>query len=272
MRRSIISLLAGIVMAALALFLVGHYKDGGGGASHAGKMIRVVVAARDLAFGRKVLREDLQYAEWPEQSVPKGAFTDMNVLLSDKEGKGNRVTLSAVDKGEPLRQQQISGFGDKSTLSRKIGEDKRAFSLRVNDVSGVAGFLLPGDHVDVMFTRSTEGGSGNLVTDILLQNVTILGVDQLSDEGSKKPTLARTVTMEVTPDQAQKLALAQQAGTLSLTLRNYANNAEITSGRVSISDLVGKIHGKAPVSSDDNAGGGAIRIRRGISVDYATAP
>jgi pilus assembly protein CpaB len=197
----------------------------------------------------------------------------MSTLLADKEGKGNRVTLGAIDKGEPLRQQQISGFGDKSTLSRKIGEDKRAFSLRVNDVSGVAGFLLPGDHVDVMFTRSSEGGSGNLVTDILLQNVTILGVDQSSDEDSKKAALARTVTMEVTPDQAQRLALAQQAGTLSLALRNYANNEEITSGRVSVSDLIGKIKGgNAPVGSDDSAGGGAIRIRRGISVDYAAVP
>ncbi len=271
MRRSFISLLVGVVLAALAVFLVGNSK--GGAVQMTGperKMVKIVVAGRDMPFGSQVRKDYLQYSEWPETSVPEDAFRDAAVLLDDKEKKGNRVVLRGLHKGEPLLQTQISGFGGKSTLSRKVGEGKRAFSVRVNDVSGVAGFLLPGDRVDVMLTQSTDG-KNNLTTDMILQNLMILGVDQLTDEGSEKPTLAQTVTMEVTPEEAQKLALAQQAGTLSLTLRNYTNNDAIASGRVSLSDLTAI----APAAGGTESSAGtvvapvrsAIRVRRGMSVE-----
>jgi len=272
MRRSFISLLIGVALAAFAVLLVSNYKDGAAGQNLAvaeRKMAKVVVATRDMPFGSNVRKDSLQYAEWPADSVPEGAFGDMEALVADKEGTGNRVVLRALHKGEPLLQRQISGFGGKSTLSRKVGEGKRAFSVRVNDVSGVGGFLLPGDRVDVMLTQTPIGGS-NIVTDLILQNIMILGIDQLTDEGSEKPTLAQTVTMEVSPDQAQKLALAQQAGTLSLTLRNYANNTEIVPERIAISDLTGIAPGGSATDSVSNAGKGVIRIRRGMTVEDVT--
>jgi pilus assembly protein CpaB len=260
MRRSYISLLIGSVLALIAVLLVSHFS--GGQQPSDGKTTKIVIAAQDIPFGSPIIRDYLVYADWPTASIPPGAFRNMDQLIDDKTGKGNRVALHALHTGEPLVQSQISGFGDKSTLSRKVSEGKRAFSVRVNDVSGVSGFLAPGDRVDVMLT---QGNSSSLVTDVILQNMMILGIDQTTDESSDKPVLARTVTLEVTADEAQKLATAQQAGTLSLTLRNYTNNAEISTGRVSLGDLQNTAPHPA-ANSNDNAGG-AVRIRRGISVN-----
>jgi pilus assembly protein CpaB len=115
----------------------------------------------------------------------------------------------------------------------------RAVSIRVDDVSGVAGFILPGDRVDVMLTRRLEGTApdSSLATDIILQNVLVLGIDQLSDQDREKPVVARTATVAVTPEDAQKLALAQQAGTLGLALRNATSVDRVPSERVVQRDL-----------------------------------
>jgi pilus assembly protein CpaB len=115
----------------------------------------------------------------------------------------------------------------------------RAVSIRIDDVSGVAGFILPGDRVDVMLTRRMEGAGPdtNLVTDIILQNVQVLGIDQLSDQDREKPVVARTATVAVTPEDAQKLALAQQAGTLGLALRNTSAVDQVPVERVVQRDL-----------------------------------
>src|SRR3546814_9365193 len=104
----------------------------------------------------------------------------------------------------------------------------RAVTIRVNDVAGVAGFVLPGDRVDVLLTRDRTGGEGgnvanNLITDVLLQNVKVLGIDQDANQEKDKPSVAKAVTLEVSPQQAQKLALASQLGSLALMLRNLGD-------------------------------------------------
>src|SRR5262249_49270154 len=121
---------------------------------------------------------------------------------------------------EPLTQVKVSGFGAKPTMSRQVEMGKRAISIAINDVVGVAGFVLPGDRVDIMLTRHQGGTGAPLSTEIFLQDITILGVDQLAEQAADKPIVARTATVEVTPEDAQKLILAQQAGSLSLALRS----------------------------------------------------
>mgnify|MGYP001566911383 CR=1 FL=1 len=254
-------------MALLAVLLMSSFMSGKDKKPKSSKdgTVAIVVAARDLPFGTSVIRDYVRYAQWPADSVPEGAFTDMDTLLVDKEGKGgNRVVLRAFFSGEPVLQQKVSGFGDKATLSRKISDDMRAYSIRVNDVSGVAGFLLPGDRVDIMITRSMTGRvNDNLVTDVILQSIEILGIDQQTNESLEKPVLARTITVEVTTDQAQKLALAQQVGTLSMTLRSNANNEQEKTGRISTGDLTAGV-----VSQSTSTGGGnSIRVRRGMNIN-----
>jgi pilus assembly protein CpaB len=189
--------------------------------------------------------------------VPENIVTTRNELLEGPEGE--RIAIRSFVAGEPFLKTKVSGYGEKPTLSRKVADDMRAFSIRINDVSGVAGFLLPGDRVDVMLTRELTGSRGNLITDVIIQNVGVLGIDQLSSEQAENPVIARTATVEVTPEQAQKLALAEQLGTLSLTLRNYANLESAEVKRISVSDL--GIDTPRPVVRDN---GIYVRVRKGV--------
>lgn len=199
----------------------------------------IVVAKRPLKFGDRVTREVLNETKWPANTVPAGSFTTIASILGD--GK-RRVALREIQINEPVLKDRISGFGGRATLSTVIEKGMRAVTIRVNDVNGVAGFVLPGDRVDILLTRdwSSKGGSrgDNKITNVLMQNIKVLGIDQLANSEKDKPKVARSVTMEVTIDQSQKLALASQVGSLSLTLRNMTNTDPTVHRMVRVRDLV----------------------------------
>jgi pilus assembly protein CpaB len=258
--RALLTFLCGIGLASTSVYLV-HEKLGDGpdtGLVAAEPSIvvgSVVVASTDLAFGHRLRGEHLREAPWPVEARPEGSFETIEELLGDP--REERVVLKAMSKGEPVMTNKVSGFGARATLSIKLEDGKRAFSIRVNDVSGVAGFLLPGDRVDVLLTRQI-GNTRDLVTDVILQNTVVLGIDQLSEEDREKPHVARTATVEVTPRDAQKLALAMQAGTLSLALRNVAAADEPKLHTVNIGDVVGRA---APEAAKPT-----VRVLRGSEV------
>jgi pilus assembly protein CpaB len=134
----------------------------------------------------------------------------------------------------------VTGSGQRGSLSALIDPGMRAVTVRVDDVRGVAGFLVPGDHVDVVLTRLESGAANaatNSYTDVLLQNVKVLAVDQIASSSDDKPTVAKAVTVEVTTEQAQKLVLAGGVGSLSLVLRQAGGMEADASRRVSLSDL-----------------------------------
>jgi pilus assembly protein CpaB len=148
--------------------------------------------------------------------------------------------LSKIEKNEPVLASRVTGPGQRGSLSALIDPGMRAVTVRVDDVRGVAGFLVPGDHVDVVLTRLESGGANaaaNSYTDVLLQNVKVLGVDQIASSSEDKPTVAKAVTVEVTTEQAQKLVLAGGVGSLSLVLRQAGGMEADASRRVSLSDL-----------------------------------
>lgn len=200
----------------------------------------VVVAAAQFQFGSPIRREHLRVVSWPATAVPQGAFATINDIIGDGQ---DRVALRPMEINEPVLASKVSGFGGRASLSSIIAADMRASTIRVNDVNGVAGFVLPGDRVDIMLTRAAGGAEAggraadNLVTDLLLQNVKILGVDQDANENRDKPAVVRTVTLEVTVEQSQKLTLAQQVGTLSLSLRNISNTDAEAAKTVGLRDL-----------------------------------
>lgn len=202
----------------------------------------VVVAATPLYFGNNIRREHLREIEWPADAVPPGAFTTIDEILGT-EDEEERVALRAIEVNEPILRAKISGFGGRASLSTLLAPEMRASTIRVNDINGVAGFVLPGDHVDIMLTRSASGGKGgrgaaDLITDVLLQNIRVLGIDQDANEDRDKPGVVKAVTLEVTPVQAQKLVLAQRLGELSLALRHVTNvEAESPTKTVSLRDL-----------------------------------
>ena len=193
---------------------------------------QVVVAASQLHYGNKVRREHLRVVDWPTAAVPEGSFKAVDEIIGkEKRGEdGNvikaedRVVLRTIEINEPILKSKITGFGGRASLSTLISPGMRATTIRVNDVNGVAGFVLPGDRVDILLTRDPKSSSrrrgGNLQTDILLQNMRVLGIDQDANEDRNKPAVVKAVTLEVTTTQAQKLTLAQKLGSLSLALRH----------------------------------------------------
>lgn len=215
------------------------------------KVSPVVVARVPLGFGNRISPENVRVVEWPTESVPQGTFASIDALLGTGAQRTERVVLRSIEAGEPILSSKISGSGGRASLSAIIEENMRAMTIRVNDVNGVAGFVLPGDRVDVLLTRKERDKSP--VTAILLQNVKVLGVDQIANENKDKPVVARTVTVEVTPEQAQKLTLASSVGSLSLALRNQVNVAAAKVGVVTLSDLrVGEANDTAEVEKDDS--------------------
>jgi pilus assembly protein CpaB len=195
------------------------------------KARRVVVAAQPLRFGTELTSINLKEVEWPAGALPSGSFSSVGQVVKAGE---RRVALAAIERDEALLSWKITGPGQRGTLSALIAGDRKAVTIRVNDVFGVAGFVLPGDRVDVLLTRTEDKNS---YTDVLLQNVRALAVDQLADERTEKATVVKAVTLEVTTDEAQKLALGSTVGSLSLALRAAGMTTASASRRIGTAQL-----------------------------------
>lgn len=228
----------------------------------------VVVAATPLHFGTKIRRENLQVVDWPANAYPPESFRTIDEILGGEE---ERVALRGVETNEPILKSKVSGFGGRASLSALISENMRAATIRVNDVNGVAGFILPGDRVDVLITRTQNPKSKKMINDILLQNVKVLGIDQDASESSEKPSVAKAVTLEVSPRQSQKLALAQRLGTLSLALRHVTNTTAASARTIGVGDLrtseVVRAKGTKKVTArrSRRSSVSSVRVVRGLS-------
>ncbi|MER9303485.1 Flp pilus assembly protein CpaB [Mesorhizobium sp. M0496] len=198
----------------------------------------VVVAAVALKFGDTLTSDKLREIAWPAGAVPAGAFNTTKEALA---GEGTKQALQAIGANEPILATKITGPGQRATLSAVLGEGMKAVSIRVNDVLGVAGFVFPGDRVDVLLKRTArgDGGADRSFVDVLLQSIKVLAVDQVADESKDSPTVVKSVTLEVSTKDAQKLTLAAGAGQLSLALRQAAASQGETTERVTLSDLTG---------------------------------
>jgi len=269
MRRSFISLILGVVFAGAALFFLFTSKPAPAPAAAATPTIQtvaVLVAAKEIPYGEKITPELVRTVQWPADSVPAEAITKSADLFEGPDAP--RIALRPISAQEPFLKPKVSGFGERPILSRKVAPGMRAFSVRINDVSGVSGFILPGDRVDIMLTRQSDNSSSsreNLSNEVLLQNIVVLGINQESREIVDAPIVARSATFEVTSEQAQKLALATQVGTLSLMLRNYATLESEKVGPIDSSDLGQKkpqvvAKPKAPPPVDNSV---YVKVRKG---------
>ena len=191
----------------------------------------IVVAKQPLRFGTELNASMLEEVPWPSESVPAGGFAKIDDVIS----AGRRVVLSAIEANEPVLALKITGAGQRATLSALVKPGMKAVTIRVNDVEGVGGFVLPGDHVDVVLTRQLEKGSAT--TEVVLQNTRVLAVDQSADERLFKAAVAKSVTLEVDTVQAQKVWLASSVGSLSLLLRKAGETAETKTRKITLKDL-----------------------------------
>lgn len=201
------------------------------------QLARIVVATQPLAFGTPLTPENLKLQNWPANSVPAGAFTDMNAALQD-----GRVALRPIVPGEPVLADKVSGAGGRAVLAANLPEGMRAVSIPITEVTGVSGFARPGDTVDILLTRKIpgEGASGeDLMSDVVLDNVQLLAIDQSANEKDTGAKVGKTATVQVDLVGAQKLAIATNVGTLSLALRNVENQLPAYGPTVTTRDLGG---------------------------------
>lgn len=197
----------------------------------------IVVASKPLRFGDRLTADNLREIPWTAGDRPAGSFkTREDLLGSDEKG---REVLTAMSVNEPILEWKITGPGQRATLSAVLTDGMRAVSIRVNDVLGVAGFVLPGDRVDILLSRNRNDNEGNAFVDVLLQSIKVLAIDQVADDTRDDPAVVRTVTLEVTTEDAQKLTLAAGIGQLSLALRKIASGEGQMTRRITMADLVG---------------------------------
>lgn len=187
-----------------------------------GDVSTIVVAASPIAFGTELTKENTKEIPWSTAVLPEGAIATKDDLLQG----GRRMVLALIARNEPILRSKITAPNQPANLSSMLQPGKRAVTVRVDDVRGVAGFIQPGDLVDVVLIR-TEADSRNnqSYSDIILQAAAVLAIDQVTGERTDKPTIAKAVTLEVTPEDAQKILLATNIGRLSLILRQPAETS-----------------------------------------------
>lgn len=226
----LLSLIAGVAAVILAARWVGQ--------EAAQNTTPVIVALRDLELGAPLTPAMVQEVPWPTGAVPAGSFSDLKKL----EG---RVVRSPMYKGEPVLEPKLAPEGTKGGLTSIIPGGKRAISVKVNEVIGVAGFALPGSYVDIMVNTMDNKDSKNnrekeAVSKIVLRRILVLAVAQEANRDETKPKVVSAVTLEVTPEEAEKIDLARSIGSLSLVLRNSIDQQDEETVGIRLDDLLGK--------------------------------
>ena len=216
-RRALTMMALAIVLGLVAVLLASHWLLR---QNPAGKG-KVVVAAADVSLGQRLSPDMLRLAEWPAESLPEGALQDPLKL-------SGRVLKTSVLRGEPLSEAKLAPAGTLGGLSALITEGRRAITVRVNDVIGVAGFALPGNYVDIIVSTQQDAGDRTYpqsrnISKIVLERILVLAVAQEVGRDETKPRVVNAVTLEVTPAQAENLDLARSVGSLSLVLRNQVD-------------------------------------------------
>jgi len=233
-KSSVIILVVAILMGGSAAYLTRSWLKDQTRASSASQPVgTIVVAAESLAYGTTMTPDNVVEIPWFSNALPEGAFAVKDDLLSD----GRRVVLSPLKRGEAVLRSKITGPGQRASLASLLDEGKRAVTVSVDDVRGVAGFVLPGDFVDIVLIADDGSTKRQSYSDILLEHVKVLAIDQVASEGEGQPTVAKAVTVEVTKEQAQKILLATNIGKLSLILARPLESNPDPNRRVSEKDI-----------------------------------
>jgi len=202
--------------------------------AEANKLARIVVVSQDLAFGTPLSEQNVRLANWPQGSIPAGAFTAIADVTR------NRVSLRPMVAGEPVLASKVSGTDGRASIAANLPPGQVAYTILISDVSGVGGFARPGDVIDVLLTRNLPGesaGPTDKMNDLVLHAVPLIGIDLVADSSKSQPAVGKTATLQVSPTDAQKLALASQIGVLSLALRNVADKSPVVPATILPRDL-----------------------------------
>lgn len=220
--RNLIVLGVAVVLGLIAVVLVNAYFTGNeerqARLAEEQRLVRIAVATQPIAFGSPLTVDNIRLQSFPAASVPQGAFTSLEAAM-----QGKRVALRPMVPGEPVLASKVSGSDGRAVLAANLPEGMRAVTIPIDAVKGVAGFVRPGDTVDVLLTRQIpgDGATGDdQMSDVILQRAQVLAIDQVADENSTEAKVGATATLQVDLYNAQKLAVAEKLGVLSLALRN----------------------------------------------------
>lgn len=200
----------------------------------------VVVTATDLTFGQKLDRAMLRMARYPKDAVPDGAYSDMDSVV----GQTTKVFMGSK---EPVTALKLSSSG--GGLSMLVRPSMRAASVQVDQVSGVSGFVLPGDRVDVLVTVDNNRMSEDAITRTILQNVEVLAAGQKTEQRDNKPITVQSVTLLLDPKGAEALAHAGYEGEIHLVLRNPEDQEEVNVAALTTREMLGKSTAPRPAST-----------------------
>jgi pilus assembly protein CpaB len=239
-RRLLLSLAAALLAALAAVLLARQI-----GARPALETARIAVAAADIQAGTRLRADLLQLADWPAASLPHGAHRTLAAL-------DGRVTRTALARGEPVQEARLAEPGASGGLSALVAQGKRAMTVRVNDVVGVAGFALPGNYVDILVSTQEERRAAAerelSISKVVLERILVLAVAQEASAGDTRPRVVNAVTLEVTPAEAEQLDLARSVGQLSLVLRNQVDQAPARTSGATKRSLLQAAAPAAPVA------------------------
>ena len=272
-------LIAGMGLAGFAIYMVQGYFEQQNADLRAQREILaqavptvdVFAVNRVMTHGEQITPEDVILIKYAEPFLPEGVFRTQEELFSDGLEEF-RVVTRQMELNEPILATKVTEPGEVAGIAALIGRGMRAFAIKVDVSSGVSGFLSPGDRVDVYWTGRVsgfddfEGGGGNgEVTQLIQAGISLVAVDQTSESGRSGATIARTVTVQVTPDQVAALAQAQATGNLSLSLVGREDDTVAGNIEVDQASLLGMVR-TAPAPRAQEAEVCTIRTRRGADV------
>jgi len=229
----------------------------------------VVVAAKDIEAAQSLAPDQVVIRHWPQESCPPGSFTR-------PEEVAGRVAASPFRAGEPILEVKLAPPGAMAGLTALLSPEKRAMTVKVDEASGVAGFLAPGNRVDVVVTIDKGEFNKDPVSRIVLQNLRVLGTGQsIERRPGDKPQVVPTVTLEVTPEEGERLALAAREGYVSLALRNHAHQELVQTSGVKTSNLMlgatqAVLLGRGPTGNGP-ADRYTVKVIRGLEIKQETA-
>lgn len=204
----------------------------------AGVYQTIVVAAMEIPIGSKISDTMVKTAPWPKESVPPGSAADPKILTTS-----GRISIKNIPAGEPITEDKLAptgGAAGAGFMTYVVPPGHRAVTVAVNEVAGVAGFITPGNKVDVVLTTPIPGNPNETISKIVLQNVPVLATGQIAQEQKDgKPIVVPTVTLDLTPEDAENLVLAANKGPLQLLLRNYSDSAEVAGRGSTIRKVLG---------------------------------
>src|SRR6056297_1536230 len=223
----------------------------------------VMLATRELRYGEKLLPGDAREVLFPADAIPENAFTSTEDLYGTEESEPREI-VRTMEPGEVILQTKVTQYGERATVASRLKKGMRAFPINVDVTTGVSGFLQPGDQVDIYWSGSIQGQE---TTKLLLEKVELIAIDQIADVDMAKPTVARTVTVEVSPIVVASLAQARNSGRLALALRGVGDEVILGNVAVNQADLLGITEVVEEVKKKC-----FTRIRQGTQVQVVEVP